>query len=187
MKLLWSAFAAAVCLSATPSFAALSALAPRQSAAAINVGTDIVDDAGNPVGSIVSIQGGDVIVRTDRHEARIPRTSLWVSRGRVVLSMTRAQLNAAVERLAPTPAPQAASPVQIAPGVVVRGTAGAVAGTIETVGQDHVILRLTSGQTVSIPRSSVGATAEGGIISITAEELQRRVQEAAPTTSTATE
>jgi hypothetical protein len=188
MKLLWSAFAAAFCLSATPSVAALSEPAPRQSAAGIAVGTNIVDDAGNPVGSIVSIQGADVIVRTDRHEARIPRNALWVNRGRVVLSMTRAQLNAAVERLTPSPPPQTASqPVQIAPGVVVRGTAGTVAGTIEAVEQDHIILRLTSGQTVSIPRSSVGATPEGGILSITAEELQRRVQEAVPTTATATE
>lgn len=181
MKAFCSALAALLCLSATPSLAAMSALAPRQSTPGITVGTAIVDDAGNPVGNVVSIQGSDVIVRTDRHEARIPRSSLWVSRGRVVLSMTRAQLNAAVERLTPPPVVQAQSaPVQIAPGTVVLGTAGAVAGTIEAVGQDNITLRLTSGQSVNIPRSAVGATAQGGVISITAEELQRRAEQAAP-------
>jgi hypothetical protein len=178
MKLVRSAVAAAFCLTASPSLASLSALAPTQSTAGIAVGATIVDDAGNPVGDIVSIQNGDVIVRTDRHEARIPRTSLWVSRGRVVLSMTRAQLNSAVDRLTPTP------PVQLAPGVVVRGPAGAVAGTIEAVEPDNIILRLTSGQAASLPRSAVGATAQGAIIGITAEELQRRVEEAAPTPAT---
>jgi hypothetical protein len=160
----------------------MSVLAPRQSTAGIAVGTNIVDDAGNPVGSIVSIQGSDVIVRTDRHEARIPRSSLWVNRGRVVLSMTRAQLNAAVDRLAP-PAQAQSAPVQIAPGIVVRGIEGAVAGTIEAVEQDNITLRLTSGQSLSIPRSAVGATAQGGVISITAEELQRRAEQAAPPTT----
>ncbi|HYD13054.1 MAG TPA: hypothetical protein VEC11_09415 [Allosphingosinicella sp.] len=192
MKFISSAVAAAFCLSASPSVAALSEMAPRRSAAEIAVGTTIVDDAGNPVGNIVSIQGTDVVVRTDRHDARIPRSSLWVNRDRVILSMTRAQLNAAVERLAPPPPQQAASqPVQLAPGVVVRGSGGAVAGTIEAVEQDRIVLRLTTGQTASIPRSAVGATAEGAIISITAEELQRRLQAAAPSpaaaTSTATE
>ena len=180
MKRLCSALAAALCLSATLPLAATSALARRQPAAAITVGTNVVDDAGNPVGNIVSIEGSDVIVRTDRHEARIPRSSLWVNRGRVVLSMTRAQLNAAVERLAPPPVQAQTAPVQLAPGVVVRGAEGAVAGTIEAVEQDAVTLRLTSGQSVNIPRSAVGATAQGGVIGITAEELQRRAEQAAP-------
>lgn len=177
MKLLWSALAAALCLSATFPVAATSALAHGQSTAGITVGTNVVDDAGNPVGDIISIQGSDVIVRTNRHEARIPRSSLWVNRGRVVLSMTRAQLNAAVDRLTPPP------PVQIAPGIVVLGSEGAVAGTIEAVEQDNIILRLTSGQSVSIPRAAVGATAEGGVMSITAEELQHRAEQAAPATA----
>jgi preprotein translocase subunit YajC len=164
--------------------AATSALAPRQSTTAIAVGTHIVDDAGNPVGDVVSIEGSDVVVRTDRHEARIPRSSLWVNRGRVILSMTRAQLNAAVERLAPPPPVQAQSqPVQLAPGIVVRGSGGAIAGTIEAVAQDNITLRLTSGQSVSIPRSAVAATAEGGVISITAEELRRRAEQAIPAAS----
>jgi hypothetical protein len=134
----------------------------------------VVDDAGHPVGEVVSIQGDDVLVRTDRQEARIPRTSLWPRRGRLVLGMTRAQLNAAVDRLAP--APQA----QLAPGVVVRGTGGALAGTIEEVGPEHVILRLSSGERASLPRASVGVNAAGAVISITADELQRMVERASP-------
>lgn len=179
MKFAWPAVAATLILSASPALAA--ELAPRQSRAEIAVGTHVVDDAGNPVGDIISIQGTDVVIRTDRHEARIPRSSLWVNRNRVILSMTRAQLNAAVERLAPPPPPQAAAqPVQIAPGVVVRGSGGAVAGTIESVDQTNVVLRLTTGQTASIPRSAVAATTEGGLIGITVDELQRRLQAAAP-------
>jgi hypothetical protein len=96
--------------------------------------------------------------------------------------MTRAQLNAAVERLTP-PAPVQAQSVQLAPGIVVRGSEGAVAGTIEAVAQDNITLRLTSGRSVSIPRSAVGVTAQGGVLSITAEELQRRAEQAVPAAS----
>lgn len=143
--------------------------AQTQTVPQIAAGMAIVDDGGNPVGHVVSVQGNDVLVRTDRHEARIPRSSLWSSRGRLVMSMTRAQLNAAVDRLTPPP------PVQIAPGVTVRGSGGAVAGTIESMSQDHVVLRLTSGEGVRIPRTSVGSNAEGAFITITAEELRRRL------------
>ncbi len=149
---------------------ALSGSTPRQAAPAISVGMAVVDDAGAPVGQVESVEGGDVLVRTDRHQARIPRASLRLNRGRLVLSMTRAQLNAAVDRLAPSPVM-----VELVPGVTVRGTGGVVAGTIESVAEDHVILRLVSGVAVRLPRSSVGADAEGGIISVTAAELQQMV------------
>lgn len=180
MKRFWSALAAVSWLCAALPAAAPAAPSPRQSGPAIAVGAAVVDDSGNPVGNIVSLQGDDVIVRTDRHEARIPRSSLWSSRGRLILSMTRAQLNAAIDRLAPAP------PVEIAAGVVVRGAGGAVAGTIEAVQQDHVILRLNTGERASLPRSAVGTNAEGAVISITAEELQRMVDQAAPATTSLT-
>ena len=152
-----------------------AAATPSQSARAITVGMAVVDDHGNPVGNIEAVQGDDLLIRTDRHQARMPRSSFRFSRGRLVLNMTRTQLNAAVERMTPTaPVPS----VQIGPGVAVRGTGGAIAGTIESVGQDHVILRLTSGERARLPRASVGTNSEGAFISLTTAELQRLVSAA---------
>jgi hypothetical protein len=138
----------------------------------------IVDENGNPVGHVEAIRGSDLLVRTDRHRTLIASSAFRHNRNRLVLNMTRAQVNAAVDRVTPPPPAPSAPPPQIVPGLAVRGTGGVIAGTIESVEPDHVILRLTSGESVRLPRSGVGTNSEGAFISITAAELLRRAEAA---------
>ena len=48
--------------------------APAQ-AQAITVGMQVTDTAGAPVGTVTAIQGDNLVVKTDKHEALLPRTS----------------------------------------------------------------------------------------------------------------
>ena len=59
---------AAGLLSATPALA-VTALAP---AGAIAPGTQVVDVAGKAVGTVQSVIGDQLIVKTDRHRVRLP-------------------------------------------------------------------------------------------------------------------
>ena len=67
--------------------------------------------------------------------------------------------------LSAPPPPQ----IELAQGLVVRGASGALVGTIDVVGQDHVVVLLSSGERANLPRAAVATTAEGAVISISAE------------------
>ena len=54
-------------------------LAMAAPAAAQSVGMTIVDTAGAPVGTVTAIKGENLQVKTDKHEALLPRSSWWQS------------------------------------------------------------------------------------------------------------
>jgi hypothetical protein len=169
-RIAWIALAAACGLSA----AALPATVPTQTAApGIAAGMEVVDRAGNPVAQVDSVDGDFLVVRTDRHPARLPRSSFTPYQGKLLFGMTRDQLNAEIER------DVAAAQARIAPGAPVRGTGGAVAGTIETVGQDYVVVRLVSGEKVRLPRTSLAPGPDGAVMGVTAAQLRELVAQSA--------
>ena len=84
---------------ASLSLAVAVPLAPAAAAPAqISVGMQIADSAGAPVGSVTSIQGDNLVVKTDKHEVALPKASFTVSEGKLLFGMTQAQLNAEVEK-----------------------------------------------------------------------------------------
>ena len=70
----------------------------------------------------------------------------------------------------------------IAPGATVKGSGGAVLGTIDAVDTEFVTIKLQSGNLVRIPRSGVAAGNGDVVIGLTAEELEAQ---SAPSASTA--
>ncbi len=81
--------------------------------------------------------------------------------------MTQAQLNADVEKSL------AAAAAAIVRGATVKGTGGAVLGTIDSVDTEFVTLKLQSGELVRVPRSGVSGRANGEVVvGLTAEELK---------------
>jgi hypothetical protein len=80
--------------------------------AAISAGAKVLDPKGGEVGTVSQVDGQFVILKTDRHEARLPVSSLRTREGGFVMAMTRDELNAEVEKAtasaeAETPAPSA--------------------------------------------------------------------------------
>lgn len=141
---------------------------------AISPGMKVVDQAGAEVGTVQAVQGPNLTIKTDRHEASIPVTSFAQGKGVLLFAMTRDQLNAEVEKS------MAAFASSLVKGTQVYGEAGALAGTIDDTDNDYLTLKLTSGGLVRIPRSAVVPGPNGPRLGISSAELERLVAQAAP-------
>lgn len=175
--------------SAAASLAAFGTAASAQGAAVsaqakIMPGMQVVDPAGNAVGTVTAVKGANLIVKTDRHEVQLPATSFTPNKGKLLFAMTQAQLNAA------TDAAMAKAQASIAVGANVHGTGGQVAGTIEKLEPATVTLKLTSGELVRLPRNAIAPSANGVVLGVTVEELKAMASAATssePATATNTE
>ncbi len=139
-------------------------------AAAVTAGATVKDTAGGVVGTIVKVEGDHLLLKTDRHEVRLPVASFTATADGALFGMTQAQLNAEVDKAA------AAAAAQIVAGATVKGPAGAVVGTIEAVDSQLVTLKLTSGKSIRLPRSAVGGGPNGPVVGMTAEEIEALVK-----------
>ena len=151
---------------------------PAAPAAAQSVGMQVVDASGAPVGTVTAIQGDNVQIKTDKHEALLPKASFTVNNGKLLFGMTQAQLDSKIEEAA------AAAQKSIAPGATVNGTGGTAVGKIDTVDGDKVTITLTSGKKVQVATSGLRGNANGTVtIGLTAEQLDALVNgsAAAPT------
>ena len=165
MRLIFASLAlAAVSLASPAVFAAAEAAAP-----AIAPGTQVVDTKGGAVGVVASVNGDTLIIKTDKLEAAVAVSSVTPSNGKLLIGMTQAELNAATEQSL------AALTAKIAPGAEVHGSGGTVLGTIESIDSEFATINLTSGSSIRLPRTSLGADANGVIVGLTAEQLQAQL------------
>jgi hypothetical protein len=138
--------------------------------AAQSVGMAVVDTAGAPVGSVTAIKGDNVLIKTDKHEALLPKASFTVNGGKLLFGMTQAQLNAQIESSV------AASKAAIVVGATVNGAAGASVGKIEAIGNGQVTIALTSGKRIQVAETALRGNADGSVvIGYTAEQIDALV------------
>jgi preprotein translocase subunit YajC len=167
-KLFASAIAAALFTAG-----AASQPAPAQGAqAGIAAGAQVKDTNGGDVGTVTKVDGQFVILKTDKHEVRLPVASFTAHQGHFLMAMTRDQLNAEVDKA------QSAAAAKLAAGATVVGSQGGNVGTIEAIDAQFVTLKLTSGKVVRLPRNAVAASATGGVIGMTAAELEAAAAQA---------
>jgi preprotein translocase subunit YajC len=154
-------------------------LAVAAPAAAQSVGMTIVDTTGAPVGTVTAIKGDNLQVKTDKHEALLPKASLRVDGTKLVFALTQAQLNAKIEASA------ASSQAAIVAGATVNGSAGAAVGKIETVENGQATIALDSGQRIQVPTEALRGNPDSTVsIGYTSDQLQALVQQSsAPATS----
>lgn len=164
--------------------AAPATLAPAFAATAAQAapGMQVVDPSGGVVGTVIAVKADSLILKTDKHEAQLPLTSFTAHEGKLLFGMTAAQLNAETE------AAMAAANAAVAPGAQVYGSDGTLAGTIDTIDTELVTIKLTSGETVRLPRSGVGGGANGAVLGVTTAQLtELATQATAPSEAPATE
>ena len=135
-------------------------------AAAVVAGAVVKDTKGGVVGTIVRVDGPNLVLKTDRHEATLPVSSFTPTDEGALFGMTRDQLNAEVDKAL------AAANAQIVAGATVKGAAGAVVGTIEAVDDQFVTLKLASGASVRLPRNAVAGGPTGPVTSLTADQIE---------------
>ena len=139
---------------------------------AMSAGAAVRDTAGGAVGTVVRVDGDHLVVRTDKHEARLPASSFAPKQGGLVIALTRADINARVERA------KADAQAKIAPGASVRGAGGDVVGTVEAVDEASVTLRLSSGGAVRLPRGALGVGESGVFTRLTPSALEQAASQA---------
>jgi preprotein translocase subunit YajC len=143
-------------------------------AAAIVAGAVVKDTKGGVVGTIVRVEGGQLVLKTDRHEATLPVASFTATDEGALFAMTRDELNAEVDKAL------AAANAQIVVGATVKGSAGATVGTIEAVDDQFVTLKLTSGTSIRLPRNAIAGSPNGPVTGLTAEQIEAAAKAATP-------
>lgn len=163
MRFILGSIAAIGLASALPSLAAAQA-----------VGMQIVDTSGAPVGTVTAIQGENVQIKTDKHQAFLPRSSFTLSNGKLLFGMSQAQLDQKIDEA------EAASAKAIAAGATVKGSAGMPVGKIDAVEAGNVTISLPSGKKLQMPVAGVRGNADGTVtVGYTAEQLDALVSGAA--------
>jgi hypothetical protein len=151
------------------SFTALG-LAVAAPAMAQSVGMQVVDTSGAPVGTVTAIQGDNIQVKTDKHEALLPKASFTVDGSKLLFGLTQAQLDSKIEESA------AASQKAIVAGATVNAAGGAALGKIEAVEGGNATITLTSGRRLQVPVTGLRGNADGTVtIGYTAEQLDALV------------
>jgi preprotein translocase subunit YajC len=155
-------------------FAALG-VAVAAPAVAQSVGMQIVDTSGALVGTVTAIQGDNIQIKTDKHEALLPKASFALNNGKLLFGLTQAQLDSKIEEST------AASQKAIVAGATVNGTGGAAVGKIETVETDKVTIALISGKRIAVPATGLRGNADGTVtIGYTADQLNALVSGGTP-------
>ena len=152
---------------------ALAAMTLAAPSIAQTAGMQVVDTTGGAVGTVVSVSGDNVVIKTDKHQVALPKTSFTAHEGKLLFGMTQAQLNAETEKSL------AEAVASIADGATVKGSAGAVVGTIDALDAESVTIKLQSGSLIRVPRSGVAAGGDGVVVGLTAEELEAQASASA--------
>lgn len=163
-----SLFASTLSITLATSVAGFQPAAAQQAGgqASIVAGAKVSDAQGGEVGTITKVEGQFVILKTDKHEVRLPVTSFTAHSGGFLFGMTRDQLNAEVEKTV------AAANAKIAAGAPVTGSQGGNVGTIDAINDQFVTVKLASGKLVRLPRTAIAAGANGAVIGMTVAELE---------------
>lgn len=145
---------------------ASAALQPAFAQATFSTGANVSDTAGGAVGTITSVEGDYVVLKTDKHEVRLPKSSFTAVDNGFIMAMTQAQVNAAVEQSL------AKADSLVTVGAMVRDTSGDFVGSIQKVEGELATLRLSSGSLVALPVSAFGPGASGPVVGMSAAELE---------------
>ena len=157
------------------SVALLAAASPAFAQGALTPGAVVTDTQGGEVGTIASVDGDHAVLRTDRHEVRLPVASFRVTADSVLFGVTREQLNSDIDRM------KAEAQRAIVVGAVVRDRDGAVVGPVQETDAETLVVRAGE-QLIRLPRSAVAPGPEGLVVGTTLADLQAAAAAQTPAT-----
>ena len=163
-------------VAATPVSLLAQAAAPATPAvsvaAQLTAGAAIYDPQGVEIAKVDSVSGDSVVVSTGTNKLTIPASSFGVGAKGPVMAATKQQLDdAAAQASAQTKAQLAA---KLVPGAEVRGSGGAVIGTIKATDAETVTVAAAKGE-VRVPLKAFSASATGVMLGMTAAEFDAAV------------
>lgn len=173
-----AAFGAAVTLPAAVMAQDQGAAPAASAAAAPSVGAKVYDPAGDEVGTVETVQGGVVTVNTGTARAGLPATAFAMREKGPTISMTKAQLEAAVSGAAgQNDTAKEAAMVADAP---IKSSDGVVLGTISKIAGDDITVQLSNGSSAVLKKSYLGLVNNSLTLGMTAEAFNKQTQASAP-------
>jgi len=157
---------------ASASLALAAPLSPAlaQASGGFAVGTQVTDANGGPVGTVTAVSGDVVTIKTDKFETNLAKSSFAEQDGKLLVGMTQAELNAAIEK------DKAAADASLAVGAPVKDSAGGAVGMIGAIDAEFVTIKLASGKSVRLPRNGIAGSANGAVIGVTAADLEAQAK-----------
>ncbi|VWX51234.1 hypothetical protein [Novosphingobium sp. 9U] len=162
---------------------AAPAAAPA-AAAAPTVGAKVFDTQGGEVGSIEKLDGTNAVVFTGTKRATLPVSAIAKSDKGLVISMTKAQLEAAVAA-AETKTAGALDTALVADAKI-KSKDGQAVGTVQKVEGENVTVALADGNPVTVTKQYLTAGADGSLtLTMNAAEFKSAVAAASQSAATA--
>jgi hypothetical protein len=103
----------------------------------VTVGANVYGPAGDVVGTVDKIEAGNAVVNTGKHTAALPTSAFGKNEKGLLLSMSKDQLDAAVE--AAEAKAQGAVASALVVGAAVKSSDGQPMGTVKAISADGVV------------------------------------------------
>ena len=176
---------AAVALSPVPAFAqagAAAAAPAAPAAAAPTVGAKVFDPQGAEVGSIEKVDAANAVVYTGTKRATLPLSAFAKNEKGLLISMSQAQLNAAVASAEAQTT--SAMDTKLVSGAQIKSKDGAAVGSVQKLEGDNVTIALTDGNPVTVTKQYLTVGADGNLsLTMNATEFKSAVAAASQTTA----
>ncbi len=137
------------------------ATAAAPAAAAPTVGAKVFDTAGAEVGSVEKVDGANAVVYTGTKRATLPTSAFAKSDKGLVISMTQAQLNAAVA--AAEAQTGSALDAKLVANTPIKSKDGTSVGTVQKVEGENVTIALADGGPVTVTKQYLPVGADGNL------------------------
>lgn len=150
----------------------------------VTVGAPVYDPQGQQVGTIAKVDGATVVINTGKHSASLATASIGRNEKGLLVSMTREQLDAAVEAAAAKS--QAGLEAALVAGATVHSSDNQPLGTIKQISPDGVVSVDRNGKVFALKKDSFAMDAAGVRINATAAQIDAAIaQQAAAAPATA--
>jgi hypothetical protein len=170
--------AAAQSSPATGPVPATAPQAPAAASATPTVGATVYDSAGAVLGTVTQVTPQAVTVDVGGKPAPLPANAIGSGPRGLQVAVTRAQVEAQLAQAVGSALEQ-----QLVAGAQVRGTGGAVVGTVKSADAELVTVTTAKGD-VRLPRSGFAAGTNGVVVGLTAAQLDAAIAQAGGGAST---
>jgi len=171
-----SLFAAALLGACVLPSAAIAQEVPEAVASALAVGATVYGTDGAEVGKIESMPGGNVVLFTGKNRATLPASVFGMNETGLLIGMTKAQLDAAVE--AAEAKASAAIDAALVPEAQIMSKDGIAIGSIQKIEGENVTIDLPTGSAITLQKEHLNVRDGKLMLFMTAAEFQAAVNAA---------
>lgn len=165
--------AGASSLAAYPAHSQAPAAATAAAPGEVTAGAMVYGPQGSEVGKVEKVEGGNAVINTGKNSAAIPVSALGHNEKGLLVSMTREQLDAAVE--AATAKAQGNLAQALVAGAAVRSADGQAIGKIAGVSPQGIVTVQRDNDSFALQKDMFTTDAQGVTLRLTAAQLNAAV------------